>query len=276
MQSTSLLIFIDVTSLEIHLAFHHIFIFVWHRTTTGSQFSTFITKNQVQFIFKKRGERGSGLRDAWKTNLSTSILHHVKFISLKDEIIEWIQTSGNRLPLLVLNATRKNGGRFYAYILNDEYAFRHIFKTGGTTVELQTHAGHMGQVSGEVVGERKLVAVVRDPVSHFLSGWAECGARNPSEMMKDDDLGRDNRILEWLWILSSDFEQCYRYFSKSLCGCRVHSYPQSHFLLAKNDTFNFDAKLNLLGDLGELQKVLEVTRFFIWLFNRKWTKRIRK
>ena len=65
-------------------------------------------------------------------------------------------------------------------------------------MELQTHAGHMGQVSEEEVGDRKLVAVVRDPVSHFFSGWAECGARNPSEMIKDDDLGYDNQILEWL------------------------------------------------------------------------------
>ena len=33
--------------------------------------------------------------------------------------------------------------------------------------------------------------------------------------------------------------------------------PTVSFLLAQNHTFTFDAKLNLLGDLGELQKVLD-------------------
>lgn len=145
---------------------------------------------------------------------------------------------------------------WHSFLLNDRFAFRHIFKNGGTTVENQIGAR---QVRKEKVGNRTIMAVVRDPLDHFLSGWQECGERSPGymEWKKRSDSEYDGRIRKWLercQILARG--ESYPEATAMQRMCALHSMPQTNFLIA-NDS-RVDPNILLVGDLQELPKLLQV------------------
>ena len=123
------------------------------------------------------------------------------------------------------------------------------------------------------------MAVVRDPIEHFLSGWAECGSRNNVAEAKPerfDSKTYDARIKRWLSVVMKpvDFNKIPGH-QKKFYRCRAHSFPQANFLLLPlhdsktnirgNGTF---PQLDLVGDLRELPAVLGLTGFR-WAMSRE-------
>eukprot|EP00588_Corethron_pennatum_P023380 CAMPEP_0194331604 /NCGR_PEP_ID=MMETSP0171-20130528/56101_1 /TAXON_ID=218684 /ORGANISM="Corethron pennatum, Strain L29A3" /LENGTH=203 /DNA_ID=CAMNT_0039093129 /DNA_START=87 /DNA_END=695 /DNA_ORIENTATION=- len=142
-----------------------------------------------------------------------------------------------------------NEGSFAAIILNQRFAFRHIFKNGGTSIIKQTQ--HK-QVSMRLVEDKQLVAVVRDPIDHFLSGWAECGSRFPKKMAPAQNETYDGRILSWL-------EQTKMNLDSFKYPCTVHSIPQANYFLTGNGTVRHS--FVLVGDLYEMPGLLGLVGF---------------
>ncbi|KAL7450868.1 hypothetical protein ACHAWC_002721 [Mediolabrus comicus] len=181
------------------------------------------------------------LRDA---HLCRSLGHQRKFFSVRDSVLSWIKTHKEQRHLL--RGTGK-GGRLFAFIVNKDYAFRHIFKSGGTTIQKQTHKGVSGHVPQWKVGNRHLFAT---------SGWAECGKRNFDDMMNlsSSSDGYDERVQAWLKYVRAPSSS-----SRGLKRCIPHSLPQANFLYDTN--FQWDEKLDLVGDLKEISGLLELIGF---------------
>ena len=113
-----------------------------------------------------------------------------------------------------------------------------------------------------MIGDRKLLATVRDPLDHFLSGWAECGSRpqvnraclHQCPNVFTSSIPYDKKIQNWL----SFIQKC---SGPGACECRVHSMPQANFLFANDDEYEIDPKLDIVGDLKELPGLLELVGF---------------
>ncbi|CAJ1953655.1 unnamed protein product [Cylindrotheca closterium] len=166
-------------------------------------------------------------------------------------------------PLMFSTATWKYWNRWHALILNDRFAFRHIFKTGGTSLEKQTGSKH---VQRKAIGNRRMIATVRDPLEHFLSGWQECGERFPEYMEwnyqstgkgTNDEKSYSRRIQQWLDRTKTMAFRTAPCLGK--CACAMHSFPQASFLITKKGTV--DPKVDLVGDLRELPGLLEIVGF---------------
>jgi len=207
------------------------------------------------------------LKDA---NLCHSLSHQQKFFTTKETVISWVKTHEEQKHLLHVT-----GILHFALILNENYAFRHIFKNGGTTIAAQT--GQTAQTGPEIkhvrqsdIGNRRLLAMVRDPIDHFLSGWAECGKKHFSPMKNLIDLNAsyDDRVRAWL--------DCVRYGSNKcalkprLLSCRAHSNPQATFLFLNETTFEWDPRYDIIGDLSEMPGLLNMISF---PYNASITKR---
>jgi len=94
---------------------------------------------------------------------------------------------------------------------------------------------------------------VRDPISHFLSGWSECGKRLPDIMLQGiANQTYDERVSDWLSIVQELQRGEYRIEGKG-SNCPVHSYPQSNFLLQKKrKKYEIYSQLQILGDTREI------------------------
>ena len=98
----------------------------------------------------------------------------------------------------------------------------------------------------------KLMTFVRDPIDHFLSGWAECGERKQLPAGDNPKASYDTRIQKWLQQTKTDYET-------KTGSCSVHSLPQANFLL--DGEGNVHPGLELIGDLEEMVGVLEAVDF---------------
>ena len=116
------------------------------------------------------------------------------------------------------------------------------------TVLRQTHGKHSPSWK---IGDRKLLVTVRDPIGHFLSGWAECGARSKTDFFaKNTSIPFDMKIQKWL----SYIQTC---TGRTLCSCRVHSMPQANFLFVSDTIYEIDPKVDIIGNMRELPELLE-------------------
>lgn len=186
------------------------------------------------------------LKELEAKNLTRSFQHQRKFFTVKDQVLLWAKniTEHNYSKRTLVQPCYNQ--LFYAYNLNRDFSFRHIFKSGGTTVERQLKTKrHNRPVQ---VGNRTLIASVRDPIDHFLSGWAECGERFPNQLMTNSTY--DDRIVSWLSFIQANCTSR----GADLCACRVHSLPQANFLLNKSK--GFISNLGIVGDLKELPGLL--------------------
>eukprot|EP00980_Cylindrotheca_fusiformis_P028565 scaffold22611_cov153-Cylindrotheca_fusiformis.AAC.5 len=192
------------------------------------------------------------LREMRARNLHRSILQQQKFYAKKG-LVALHYSPRNQL---YATANWKFWNRWHALILNDEFAFRHIFKNGGTTLEIQTGSSH---VQRRALGKRRMVATVRDPIDHFVSGWQECGERFPEfmEWEKTDDAQYDERIQKWLEITQTMAFQ--KDACVGRCACAMHSFPQGNFLMTHKGTI--DPKVTLVGELVDLPDLLGLIGF---------------
>jgi len=117
-------------------------------------------------------------------------------------------------------------------------------------------------------GGQKLFTTVRDPIDHFLSGWAECGFRsmrpNADPAFKNYpafnmDLGIDEQVQSWVKCVQGSTLKGDNVLP---CKCSKHSYPQANFLL-ENDgqKYIIDPLIDLVGDLKDLPRLVEMTGF---------------
>ncbi len=195
------------------------------------------------------------LKKLAKFNLCQSLKQQKKFFKVKDKVIKWIHSQGDEKKRKLLYGPA--GTKKFAVVLNKKFAFRHIFKSGGSTVLNVTKGDH---VNKDEVGKRMLVAVVRDPIDHFLSGWAECGSR--SENPKDDELFSPNvklgiKARSWM----NHIQTCLSVPQKERgdeCLCAQHSYPQANFLLNPNGGRVIDPQVGFVGDISEIHGMLKM------------------
>ena len=202
-----------------------------------------------------------GIPDAMRQRrLYLSLKQHTSFFSRKDKLLRWLR-GRNRTHLL--DFAQVSCDSCFAIVLNDAYAFRHIYKTGGTAVmaqagrdeggcrrapaaALRAHATHASlsppplrrsrrppspvpppPVREEEYGDRFLVATVRDPLDRFLSGWAECGKRGRAGATHEGAMAYDERVFAWL-----ERARRHQYAApRKWYACINHSLPQANYLL---------------------------------------------
>ena len=143
-----------------------------------------------------------------------------------------------------------------AFVLSDEFAFLHVWKCGGTTVELM--AGKQLRLTSPVIQTRAWVALVRDPIDHFLSGWAEDGVREPKiELKHNVTQDYDKRVHDFLQVVKGSI------WPTMIHSVRTYAFPQASFMMDDNGRL-YD-NLMVVGDLTEMQTVLEdVVDFQKW------------
>lgn len=210
--------------------------------------------------------------------LHVSYQQQLKLFTMKDKFISWLQnpnwsTDEERLRKRFYQKVLqpKSPTKPFAFILNDQYAYLHVYKSGGSTVDYQS--GDFGHKTRDEIGSRKLVTTVRDPLDHFLSGWAECGVRlnlhNASAVYGgiQSNFSYDERVLHYL----DGIKRCRevgRTAPKTadeakFCGCSCHVHPQISFFLFDDGHggIQLDPKLDIVGDLMELEKISGLAGF---------------
>ena len=120
------------------------------------------------------------------------------------------------------------------------------------------------------VGARTVIATIRDPIDHFLSGWAECGKRGnlpppppaveastpASSSLSPAWSSYDTRVRQWLaFVQQCTTAEAYTNNNKACYDCAAHSYPQTAFLLDQHVFNRFDRKqfLSNIVCIGDLQ-----------------------
>jgi len=176
----------------------------------------------------------SKLKDA---DLSLSLKQQQRFHKKKDELED-------HFP--IEKRYRAYSDQWAATPLNDEFAYVHIYKNGGTTVVKQT-GNHQTEIVDPKISNLNWMTFVRDPIDHFLSGWAECGERS----RETSDLSYDMRIRNWLDDTKAAIQTRH--------GCAIHSFPQGTFLL--NREGHVYPQMALIGDLREMVEVLGIAGF---------------
>ena len=182
-----------------------------------------------------------------KKNLTMSVKQQRKFFNVQHKILDWVRSDNDRKHLLYSSRNK----RFFGFNMNNDFAYVHIFKNGGSSVEAQTNTSHVTPAGS---GNRTLIATVRDPISHsFLSGWSERGKRLPDIMLQGiANQTYDERVSDWLSTVQELQRGEYRIEGKG-SNCAVHSYPQSNFLLQKNSNqYEIYSQLQILGDTREI------------------------
>lgn len=189
-----------------------------------------------------------------KKNLTMSVKQQRKFFNVQHKILDWVNSNQDRKHLLYLLPPRFD--RYFGFNLNNDFAYVHIFKNGGSSVEAQTKTSHVTPAES---GNRTLIATVRDPISHFLSGWSECGKRLPDIMLQGiANQTYDERVSDWLSTVQELQRGEYRIEGKN-GNCPVHSYPQSNFLLQKNSNqYEIYSQLQILGDTREIPGMFSI------------------
>lgn len=183
-------------------------------------------------------------------NLYRSMEHQKKFLTKRDQVASVFEIGDRFHPKVQ---------RYAAIPISPNFAFLHVWKCGGTTVENVTGTVQLKLEDNEIQ-VRQWLALVRDPIDRFLSAWAECGARlyrgeitfggfeNASVLndLEDDDY--DFRIQSWLHEIKA--------FLPPARSCHTHAFPQANFMLNGNGTI--DEHIAIVGDLSEIAANLEI------------------
>jgi len=239
-----------------------------NNTVDGSTFCTLFDNNLglIQGLVSERGWEIPYLQQTRDKNLCLSLAQQLKFYIRKDTMMEWVMSTTAMRSGYKTNTTTmgkhllyesEKDGQWFAYVLNKKYAFRHIFKNGGTTVEKQT--GRRQTPRSKLSNQTRLLATVRDPIDHFLSGWAEFGKRLPR---MDSNGSHDDRVRNYLNLVKKCIATYKWQHSKPYeCKISVHSHPQATFLLDLEHPSKMLPNIEFIGHLQELPGLLELAGF---------------
>jgi hypothetical protein len=195
------------------------------------------------------------LLDENRQRLQFSAGHQQKFVSHKSSLRKVF-------PLSALYHSVQ--GPFAAVALDDnrDWAYIHIWKSGGTTIEKQTGRAQTGMRDPTIQRRERWMTLVRDPFDHFLSGWAECGMRfslgRPWHNMMYEFDGRIREHMNETRTTARNLRSLDS-LPPSL-RCTSHSFPQANFLLHKGRG-HVDDRLQVIGDLREMVHVLQLVGF---------------
>ena len=173
-----------------------------------------------------------------------SMDHQRKFLARRMLVPTMFDISRRYQPLV----------RKYAAIkLTKQFAFLHIWKCGGTTVQYLLGENQL-PLSDEEIQRRKWMALLRDPIDRFLSAWAECGVRLYEGQINFNG-NEKYSTLKWL---NEEYDYRVRAFLREVKdylpperSCHTHAFPQANFMM--NSTGHIDDHIRLVGDLSEMR-----------------------
>lgn len=175
--------------------------------------------------------------------------HHRKFLARRHDVSTTFDEVVRYQPIVK---------KYAAIKVSRKFAFLHVWKCGGTTVEVLLDETQL-PLSDEQIQRRKWLALVRDPIDRFLSAWAECGVRLYEREINFKGSERYSS-LNWL---EEDYDFRVRAFLREVKdylpperSCHTHAFPQTNFML--NTTGEIDDHIRFVGDLSEMRIALQV------------------
>ncbi len=178
-----------------------------------------------------------------------SMYHHRKFLARRVQVAIVFDESDRYQPIVK---------KYAAVKLSNDFAFLHIWKCGGTTVEYLTDETQL-PLGHQEIQKRKWLALLRDPIDRFLSAWAECGVRLYEREINFKGHERYSS-LNWL---EEDYDFRVRAFLREIRdylpperSCHTHAFPQTNFML--NSTGHIDDHIRFVGDLTEMRIALQI------------------
>ena len=191
--------------------------------------------------------------------LNKSYAHQIKFLRRKDQLLH---SFSNQQRFFV------ETGEFTLVALPDsDFSYLHIWKSGGTSVQLQPGASSQITLTHPQAEALDFFTFVRDPLDHFLSGWAEASLRFFQEA--------DQETLPAAWEPAT-YNQAIRSYLDNVhreveirAGTNnhdgidmthyIHSFPQANFLLRKDGSIM--AQVKVIGDMEEMYQVMDMIGF---------------
>lgn len=164
-------------------------------------------------------------------------------------------------------------GDYAVTAISEQWAFLHVWVNGDRTVikvaeDQLNESQHRRDHSH--IRKRKWMALVQDPLQHFLEGWAitemklvenakedghEDLAQKIIESWENEHLTYDQRVAQFL-------ERVQRFSLRKATAeisPLMHALPQSNFFL--NDVGMVDSQLVVIGDMSEWQAMMELAGF---------------
>lgn len=189
-------------------------------------------------------------------------------------LCKYVWEKKNFLPFYFPRAERfdTNQGDYSAVLLSNSFAFFHIWVNGDRTL-IPTVEAHLGVEDAQVgrtteVQSRKWVALVRNPMEHFLQGWAlaEIKVVQDARERGHEDLANkilakwEERTLEERLIVFLDQLETYaKSSSTAMLSPLMHALPQTNFLM--DDTGALHPNLALIADVDDWATVLKFSDF---------------
>lgn len=186
-------------------------------------------------------------------SLDRSFAHQVKFLEQKDKLADFFPRR---------QRFSAHTGQFAAVSLTEEFSYLHVWKSGGTTVQLQPGASKQRALQHPDIVDSSLLTFIRDPIDHFLSGWAEASMRihenaetTPPAWKEEGYSERIDKYLEE--VKHAAFHGNKR---KAAMSAYTHSFPQANFLI-RPMTGGVNEKVQIIGDISEMQQIMDLVGF---------------
>lgn len=165
-------------------------------------------------------------------------------------------------------------GEYGATVVSDQWAFLHIWANGGDRTVIQVAADQLNEVQQpkdfSAIQNRRWMALVRDPIQHFLEGWAMAEIKVMEEFVNKghNDMASfikaewespektfDERVSSFLDRVQAFSRRSATIYQNPL----MHALPQSNFLM--NDVGAIHSNLAFIADASEWEAVMEFVGF---------------
>ena len=169
------------------------------------------------------------LQESWADHIESPL-------TKQNQLAKWRK----KLPCLK-SWVKSTQRRYHSEVVSacsQEWAYIHVLKSGGTTVQAQCNDTKQ-KIDSHYHKTHRLFTFVRDPVSHFLSGYLECAERKepPSFAFKAEN----ETLQKWLTQNRAYMHWCFQ-----------HSIPQIEYLLFKTEPMRFLDHFHYIGDKEEM------------------------
>jgi hypothetical protein len=131
-------------------------------------------------------------------------------------------------------------------------------------MKAQTGRDHMSLKDPEIQN-RTWITWVRDPVSHFLSGFAECGYRRHEGKQIEGSLKHQQQQEQHPYAtrLQLFLRQTVSVSKQQKGHCEIHSFPQANTMFTSDEgnTTVVDHHMEMVGDRREMEGMLALVHF---------------